>query len=42
MDRPRICEWQDKVVRNTLSAGTKRDQVQEIERLGAVYDKVAR
>ena len=41
MDSPRICEWQGKVVRNTLSAGTKRDQVQEIERLGAVYDRVA-
>jgi tetratricopeptide (TPR) repeat protein len=41
MDSPRICEWQNKIVRNTLSAGDKRDQVQEIERLGAVYDKVA-
>lgn len=41
MDSPRICEWQNKIVRNTLSAGNKRDQVQEIERLGAVYDKVA-
>ena len=40
MDSPRICEWQNKIVRNTLSAGTKRDQVQEIERLGAVYGKV--
>ena len=40
MDSPRICEWQNKIVRNTLSAGNKRDQVQEIERLGAVYDKV--
>src|SRR3954471_23407466 len=41
MESPRICEWQNKVVRNTLSQGTKRDQVQEIERLGAVFDKVA-
>jgi TolA-binding protein len=40
MDSPRICEWQNKIVRNTLSAGNKRDQVQEIERLGAVFDKV--
>jgi tetratricopeptide (TPR) repeat protein len=40
MDSPRICEWQGKVVRNTLSSGNKRDQVQEIERMGAVYDKV--
>jgi tetratricopeptide (TPR) repeat protein len=40
MDSPRICEWQNKIVRNTLSSGNKRDQVQEIERLGAVYDKV--
>src|SRR4029079_9466732 len=35
------CEWQNKVVRNTLSQGSKRDQVQEIQRLGAVYDRVA-
>ena len=41
MDSPRICEWQNKIVRNTLSAGNKKDQVQEIERLGAVFDKVA-
>ena len=40
MDSPRICEWQNKIVRNTLSSGNKRDKVQEIERLGAVYDKV--
>jgi tetratricopeptide (TPR) repeat protein len=40
MDSPRICEWQNKIVRNTLSSGNKKDQVQEIERLGAVYDKV--
>jgi tetratricopeptide (TPR) repeat protein len=40
MESARICEWQGKVVRNTLSAGNKRDQVQEIERMGAVYDKV--
>ena len=40
MDSPRICEWQNKIVRNTLSAGNKKDQVQEIERLGAVYDKL--
>ena len=25
MDSPRICEWQNKVVRNTLSQGSKRD-----------------
>jgi TolA-binding protein len=40
MESPRICEWQNKIVRNTLSAGTKRDQVQEIQRLGAVHDRV--
>jgi tetratricopeptide (TPR) repeat protein len=40
MESPRICEWQNKIVRNTLSQGTKRDQVQEIQRLGAVYDRV--
>src|SRR5947199_180418 len=40
IDSPRICEWQNKIVRNTLSSGNKRDQVQEIGRLGAVHDKV--
>ncbi|HVZ71506.1 MAG TPA: tetratricopeptide repeat protein [Polyangia bacterium] len=40
MESPRICEWQNKIVRNTLSSGSKKDQVQEIERLGAVYDLV--
>src|SRR3954469_21665871 len=40
MESPRICEWQNKIVRNTLSQGTKRAQVQEIQRLGAVYDRV--
>lgn len=42
MESPRICEWQNKIVRNTLSAGNKRDQVQEIQRLGAAYDTVAK
>jgi tetratricopeptide (TPR) repeat protein len=37
---PRLCEWQNKVVRNTLSAGTKKDQVQEINRLGTAFDRV--
>ena len=39
-ESPRLCEWQNKVVRNTLSAGTKKDQVQEINRLGIAYDRV--
>jgi tetratricopeptide (TPR) repeat protein len=39
-ESPRLCEWQNKVVRNTLSAGTKRDQVQEVNRLGIAYDRV--
>jgi TolA-binding protein len=39
-DSPRLCEWQGKVVRNTQSSGTKRDQVQEIRRLGAAYDRL--
>jgi len=34
---PRLCEWQGKVLRNALSLNDKRDQVQELERLGAVY-----
>jgi TolA-binding protein len=41
MESPRICEWQNKIVRNTLSQGNKRDQVQEVQRLGAVHDRVA-
>jgi TolA-binding protein len=41
MTSPRICEWQGKVLRNTLSSGAKRDQTQELERLGAVYERTA-
>jgi len=37
----RICEWQNKILRNTLSSGKKSDQVQEIERLGAAYRMVS-
>src|SRR5262245_23220073 len=37
---PLICGWQNKIVVNTMSQGVKRDQVQEIQRLGAVYEKV--
>ncbi len=40
MESPRICEWQNKIVRNTLSEGNKRDQVQEIQRLGTVFDRM--
>jgi tetratricopeptide (TPR) repeat protein len=35
---PRLCEWQNKILRNTLSAGSKKDQVQEVKRLGNVYE----
>ena len=35
---PRLCEWQNKILRNTLSAGNKKDQVQELKRLGNVYE----
>jgi tetratricopeptide (TPR) repeat protein len=38
---PRLCAWQDKIVRNTQSSGSKRDQVQELERLAAVHDRRA-
>lgn len=41
-ESPRLCEWQNKIVRNTLSQGTKRDQVQEIQRLGAAYGRVSK
>jgi tetratricopeptide (TPR) repeat protein len=35
---PRLCEWQNKILRNTLSAGNKTDQLQELKRLGLVYE----
>ena len=38
MRSPRICEWQGKVLRNTLSAAGKPEQAQELERLGAVFE----
>jgi TolA-binding protein len=37
---PRLCEWQGKVVRNTLSSGTKNDQLVELAKLGLAYDRV--
>ena len=39
MTSARVCEWQGKILRNALSAGDKRDQTQELERLGVVYEK---
>lgn len=41
MESPRICEWQQKIVRNALSGGTKRDQAQELQRLGTAFEKLA-
>ncbi len=38
----RLCEWQDKILRNTLLSGNKRDQVQELKRLGNVYEALAK
>jgi TolA-binding protein len=35
----RLCEWQVKIVRNTRSAGDKRAQTQELERLAAVFER---
>lgn len=35
-----LCAWQDKVLRNTLSAGTEPEQVQEMQRLGHTYHYV--
>jgi tetratricopeptide (TPR) repeat protein len=34
---PSLCAWQDKVLRNTLSAGTESEQMQELTRLGTAY-----
>ncbi len=39
---PRLCEWQNKVLRNTLSGGNKKDQVQELKRLGNVYEAMVK
>ncbi|MBN2573457.1 MAG: tetratricopeptide repeat protein [Deltaproteobacteria bacterium] len=39
---PRLCEWQNKILRNTLSGGDKRDQVQELKRLGNVYEAMVK
>ncbi len=39
-DSPRLCEWQNKIVNNTLSSSTKKEQVQEINRLGIAFDRV--
>ena len=39
---PRLCEWQNKILRNTLSGGNKRDQVQELKRLGNVYEAMVK
>ncbi len=39
-ESPRVCEWQNKVVRNTLSSGAKREQLQELGRLGLAYGHV--
>jgi tetratricopeptide (TPR) repeat protein len=41
-DSPRLCEWQNKILRNTLSGGNKKDQVQELKRLGNVYEQIAK
>jgi len=41
-ESPEICVWQQKVVRNTRSSGTKRDQVQEVSRLETAYQRLLR
>ena len=40
---PKLCSWQSEVMKNTLSATGSRaqaDNVKELQRLGAVYEKV--
>lgn len=34
---PQLCVWQSKVLRNTLTAGSETEQVQELTRLGDTY-----
>jgi TolA-binding protein len=41
-DSGKLCEWQYNVAKNSLSAGSKRDQVTEMQRLSAVYDRFGR
>src|SRR5207245_694234 len=35
----KLCEWEYNVVKNTLSVGSKRDQVQEMQRISAIYER---
>jgi tetratricopeptide (TPR) repeat protein len=35
-----LCKWQYNVVRNTISSGAKKDQVQELQRLAGLYEHV--
>ncbi len=37
-----LCTWQGKVLRNTLSAGTEPEQVQELQRLGTTWRHLQR
>ncbi|HJZ87373.1 MAG TPA: tetratricopeptide repeat protein [Polyangia bacterium] len=38
-DDPKLCEWEYNVVKNTLSVGNKPAQVQEMQRLSAVFER---
>jgi tetratricopeptide (TPR) repeat protein len=37
-DSPSICAWQNEIVRSTLAARSKADQVKEVQRLAAIYE----
>jgi tetratricopeptide (TPR) repeat protein len=40
VDSPRLCEWQGQIVRATLATGGRREQLSEMQRLGAVLARL--
>jgi tetratricopeptide (TPR) repeat protein len=39
-ESPSLCSWQNEVVKATLAAKSKADQVKEVQRLAAIYESV--
>lgn len=37
-DSQRVCSWQTRILRNSLSVGSRKDQVAELQRLGKFYE----
>jgi tetratricopeptide (TPR) repeat protein len=40
VDSPRLCEWQGNIVRAALASGTQKEQLAEVQRLGAVLARL--